>query len=164
MYSNKCQKTALNYKKIILIKGKKIFVPLITSVLFLSLSACQDEETIKFQTYIGEGQRLYEQQCANCHQKDGSGLQKLIPPLANSDYLKNKENPLACIIKYGMKGKIIVNRQDYNAQMPANESLSDRHLAQIITYITYKWTGAETRTKDEEVKKQLSLCQQATNN
>ena len=136
--------------------SNKIFYLLFILFLF----ACQDEETIKFQSYASEGQRLYEQRCANCHQKDGSGLQKLIPPLANADFLKNKENNLVCLIKYGMKGKIMVNGQDYNAEMPANESLSDRHLAQIITYITYKWAGAEGRVTDEEVKKLLAKCKE----
>ena len=163
MSSNRNQKLDIFLKINVL---KSAFAPtiLMVSTFLLTLMACQDEETIKFQTYIGEGQRLYEQRCANCHQKDGSGLQKLIPPLANSDYLKNRENHLACIIKYGMKGKIIVNGQDYNAAMPANESLSDRHLAQILTYITYKWAGATTRTKDEDIKKQLSSCQSTENN
>lgn len=148
------------YRLTIKFLGKNTGLKIFGSIaFFISFSACQDEETIKMQTYIGEGQRLYEQKCANCHQKDGSGLLKLIPPLANADFLKNKENKLACILKYGLKGKIIVNGQDYNAVMPANESLSDRHIAQLITYITYKWAGEQTRTKDEEVKNQLKKCQ-----
>jgi mono/diheme cytochrome c family protein len=125
----------------------------------LSFTACQDAETVKLQVYISEGQRLYEQKCANCHQRDGTGLRKLIPPLAGADYLIKYKDNLACIVKYGLTGEIEVNGQKYNLSMPANEGLSDRHIAQIITYINNKWAGSQQRVKDEEVKEKLKQCQ-----
>jgi mono/diheme cytochrome c family protein len=125
----------------------------------LSFTACQDAETVKLQVYISEGQRLYEQKCANCHQRDGTGLRKLIPPLAGADYLIKYKDNLACIVKYGLTGEIEVNGQKYNLSMPANEGLSDRHIAQIITYINNKWAGSQERVKDEEVKEKLKQCQ-----
>jgi mono/diheme cytochrome c family protein len=128
-------------------------------VMLLIAISCQDAETIKFQSYISEGQLLYEQRCANCHQKDGKGLQKLIPPLEGADYLKTHREQLACLIKYGLKGKIIVNGQEYNQLMPANEGLSDRNLTQLLTYINHKWAGEQTRWRDEEVKKMLEKCE-----
>ncbi|GAB4189790.1 MAG: hypothetical protein OHK0057_28250 [Thermoflexibacter sp.] len=131
------------------------FISLIT-VLFTS---CQDTETVKLQVYISEGQRLYEQKCANCHQRDGTGLRKLIPPLAGADYLIKYKNNLACIVKYGLTGEIEVNGQKYSLSMPANEGLSDRHIAQILTYINSKWAGGQERVKDEEVKERLTQCQ-----
>lgn len=125
----------------------------------LSMASCQDAETIKRQAYLTDGQQLYEQKCANCHQKDGAGLRKLIPPLANADYLKNQREQLACVIKYGLTGSILVNGQSYNLSMPANEGLSDRHIAQILTYITHQWAGEQQRWKDEEVKAMIEKCQ-----
>jgi mono/diheme cytochrome c family protein len=120
--------------------------------------SCQDAETVKLQVYISEGQRLYEQKCANCHQKDGTGLRKLIPPLANADFLKLKQADLACIVKYGITGKIIVNQQGYDLSMPANEGLSERHIAQILTYVTHKWAQGKERITDEYVKKAIEEC------
>lgn len=122
------------------------------------LVGCQEAETIKTQAYFSEGQRLYEQKCANCHQKEGTGLRKLIPPLANADYLKSQKQQLACIIKYGLTGEIVVNGQSYNLSMPANEALSDRHIAQILTYITQQWAGEQKRWKDEDVKRMMEKC------
>ncbi|MEM6522979.1 MAG: c-type cytochrome, partial [Bacteroidota bacterium] len=31
----------------------------------------------------------YLQHCSSCHQKNGEGLARLYPPLADSDYLEN---------------------------------------------------------------------------
>ncbi|SFE87918.1 c-type cytochrome [Thermoflexibacter ruber] len=135
---------------------KFFFFILLIALLFTS---CQDAETVKLQVYISEGQRLYEQKCANCHQRDGTGLRKLIPPLAGADYLIKYKNSLACIVKYGLTGEIEVNGQKYNLSMPANEGLSDRHIAQILTYINSKWAGSQERVKDEEVKERLRQCQ-----
>lgn len=135
---------------------KFLFFILLIALLFTS---CQDAETVKLQVYISEGQRLYEQKCANCHQRDGTGLRKLIPPLAGADYLMKYKNNLACIVKYGLTGEIEVNGQKYSLSMPANEGLSDRHIAQILTYINSKWAGSQERVKDEEVKERLKQCQ-----
>lgn len=131
------------------------FIPLLA----LFFTSCQDAETVKLQVYISEGQRLYEQKCANCHQRDGTGLRKLIPPLAGADYLIKYKSNLACIVKYGLTGEIEVNGQKYNLSMPTNEGLSDRHIAQILTYINNKWAGSQERVKDEEVKERLQQCQ-----
>src|SRR5687768_14899730 len=65
-----------------------------------------------------EGQQLYVQQCANCHMDDGSGLRGLIPPLAGSDYLVRHREQLACLIRHGQQGEIVVNGVHYNRPMP----------------------------------------------
>ncbi len=137
--------------------GLVFFFFILLSILIFT--SCQDTEAVKLQVYISEGQRLYEQKCANCHQRDGTGLRKLIPPLAEADYLVKYKDNLACIVKYGLTGEIDVNGQKYNLSMPANEGLSDRHIAQILTYINHKWAGSQTRVKDEEVKERLIQCQ-----
>lgn len=139
-------------------KKYQFFIHCVSLLMCYFCTGCQDAETIKNQAYFSEGQRLYEQKCANCHQKEGTGLRKLIPPLANADYLKSQKQQLACIVKYGLTGEIVVNGQPYNLSMPANEALSDRHIAQILTYITQQWAGEQQRWKDEDVKARIEKC------
>ena len=50
-----------------------------------TLAQISDPEVMKFAV---NGKRLYENYCGNCHQADGRGLGKLIPPLRDSDYFK----------------------------------------------------------------------------
>ena len=89
--------------------------------------------------YAIEGKILYENYCANCHQKDGTGLGKLIPPLFESDYMLEDMGRTARIIKYGQEGEIKVNGQIYNQAMPANPKLTNLEIAQIMSYLYNIW-------------------------
>lgn len=105
-----------------------------------------------------QGQRLYEFYCANCHIEDGSGLESLIPPLANADWVKNNQAALACIIKKGMKGEVVVNGKTYNQEMPGNKNLNQYEIANIINYINHAWGNDYGYAKITEVEKALEAC------
>lgn len=117
---------------------------------FFIIVACQSGSSSKENTLAGirdtkvlqyaiEGKILYENYCANCHQKDGAGLGKLIPPLFESDYMLEDIGRTARIIKYGQNGEIIVNGQAYNQAMPANPKLTNLEIAQIMSYLYNIW-------------------------
>ena len=101
-----------------------------------SLAQISDAEVLQFAI---PGKELYENYCANCHQKDGSGLGKLIPPLRDADYFKANIHRSIWIMKHGKEGEIVVNGQVYNQAMPANPNLSPLDLAQIATYLYNSW-------------------------
>lgn len=123
-------------------------------IIFFLFSSCQPTSSGKENTlanikdtkvlqYAIEGKILYENYCANCHQKDGIGLGKLIPPLFESDYMLEDIERTVRIIKYGQEGEIIVNGQVYNQAMPANPKLTDLEIAQIVTYLYNIWGAKE---------------------
>lgn len=130
----------------------KLFVLILAVVSFTS---CQSEEKIKLEQYYIGGKELYEQNCANCHQKDGKGLQNLYPPIAGSDYLKDKEKVIY-IIKNGLSGEIMVNGKKYNQPMPANNQLTNLDIAEVVTYIYNEWHGETKITEVKEVEKVLN--------
>ena len=83
------------------------------------------KEAAKLNQYMVAGMQLYRQHCANCHQVDGTGLARLIPPLKDSDYLqKLKPGELACQIRYGLEKEIVVNGIEFNEKMPAIQKLT----------------------------------------
>lgn len=98
-----------------------------------------DIKDAKILQYAIEGKILYENYCGNCHQNDGTGLGKLIPPLKGSDYMKDNIGRTVSIIKNGLKGEILVNGQVYNQPMPANSQLTNMEIAQITTYLYNIW-------------------------
>ncbi|MFD2202180.1 c-type cytochrome [Shivajiella indica] len=127
---------------------------LLLGMLILLLPACQSKESknennlasikdTKVLQYAIEGKVLYENYCANCHQKDGTGLGKLIPPLYKSDYMIEDIGRTAKIIKFGQSGEIIVNGQIYNEKMPGNTQLTNMDIARIMTYIYNIWGNNE---------------------
>ncbi|MEX2565553.1 MAG: cytochrome c, partial [Cyclobacteriaceae bacterium] len=99
----------------------------------------QGIDDLKTRQYAVEGQNLYLQYCSNCHQKDGSGLKQLIPPLAGADYMLNDVKNTLYVIKNGIKGEIMVNGKAYNQPMPSNPRLTKLEIAQIATYIYNVW-------------------------
>jgi cytochrome c551 len=125
---------------------------LIITIYFLT--SCQSDEKVKLEQYYIGGKEIYEQNCANCHQKDGKGLQNLYPPIAGSDYLKNKEQVIL-LIKNGISGEIIVNGKKYNQPMPANNQLQNLDIAEVVTYIYNEWNVESKITETETVEKIL---------
>jgi mono/diheme cytochrome c family protein len=87
-----------------------------------------------------QGERLYGQHCASCHGEQGEGLGQLIPPLAGSDYLAQHAGSLACIVRKGLRGPIVVNGVGYNQVMlGVQDTATHRHLspAQITNLLNY---------------------------
>lgn len=106
---------------------------------------------LKTRQYAIAGRELYVHHCANCHQKDGTGLGLLIPPLKDSDYMMSDTGRTARIIRYGLKGEIMVNGMTYNQPMPGNPVLKPIEIAQIITYIYTVWGQGETLITPDQI-------------
>lgn len=98
---------------------------------------------LKTKQYAIQGQQLYLQYCSNCHQEDGSGLARLIPPLKKADYMLTDIDRTIRLIKFGIKGEIRVNGIVYNQPMPGYQHLTAIEIAQISTYIYNVWGNKE---------------------
>ena len=99
------------------------------------------------------GKEIYTDFCVTCHLPNGKGVEKVYPPLAQSDYLL--KNRLASIkaIKFGMQGEITVNGKKYNSVM-APLGLSDDEDADVMNYITNSWGNKDEKMVTEaEVSK-----------
>lgn len=113
------------------------------------------EDQVKFQKYIIQGRDLYLTNCVTCHQKDGQGLKKLIPPLAGSDYLQNNQAKSAQLILNGAWESISVNGIEYNPTMPAHQHLTPLEVAEILTYINNSWGNEYGLVDSNKARKYL---------
>jgi cytochrome c551 len=118
-----------------------------------SLVSC--EHSVK--TY-NEGATLYTRYCENCHMPDGTGLEALYPPLAKSDMLENSGVSAACIIKYGLQGKILVNGVEFETGMEPVKDLSDVEITNILNYIHNAWGNKRAFIQLNEVQAALENC------
>lgn len=109
----------------------------------------------KERQYFTNGQQLYQTLCVSCHMVSGEGLGKLIPPLKNSDYLLANVPGAARIIKYGMKGPMMVNNVEYNQPMPANSRLTNLEIVELLTYISNNWGNEHGAVTLAEVAESL---------
>jgi mono/diheme cytochrome c family protein len=110
----------------------------------------------KNKTY-SQGERLYKAHCANCHMEDGTGLAKLIPPLANSDYLKLNQESIPCIILKGQSGEIVVNGVTYDQQMPG-QKYTEIQINNMINYINTAWNNDIAPVTIPETVERLKDC------
>lgn len=117
-----------------------------------TLASISDPEIMQ---YAIPGKTLYENNCANCHQSDGTGLGKLIPPLRDADYFKGNVHRTIWIIRHGQQGEITVNGQVYNQAMPPNPQLKPLEIAQITTYLYNVWGNSEGSITSSDVEKFL---------
>lgn len=136
-----------------------IFSILLSTLLFSCRSdnRYSGREAIKYDQYLFQGEQLYQAHCLNCHQKDGTGLGKLIPPL-KTDFITKEMDLVICSIKHGLNGPIKVNGIVYDGEMPSNPRLTPLEIAEIMTYITNTWGNDHGMVNISEVEKALDNC------
>ncbi len=129
-----------------------------------SLMACSsnsgkpDTSSVKFTQYVVRGEELYQKHCSNCHQKNGSGLGQVYPPLNTSDYMNQNFEKVLCLMKYGLKEPITVNGKSYVQPMPGVVTLTDLEIAEIATYIYNSWDHARGIVDVTEVSSAIKNC------
>lgn len=103
------------------------------------------------QESIKRGADIYSDFCVTCHLPSGEGVDKVYPPLAQSDYLFDYRKESIHGIKYGQQGEIVVNGKKYNGVM-APLGLSDDEVADVMNYILNSWgNSCDKMVTEEEV-------------
>jgi mono/diheme cytochrome c family protein len=127
-------------------RNKILYGLLVLTAVIALFQSCSSEQQLDYQRYYVNGKRLYEQNCQNCHGAKGEGLGKLYPALTDTLRLSNQRNELACIIRNGIN------------EMPANKTLADIDIAQVIVYVTNSFGNKQGFYEQERVKVDLETC------
>jgi mono/diheme cytochrome c family protein len=105
------------------------------------------------QQYVAVGKQHY-MVCLACHQPTGLGIPNLYPPLAKSEWV-NEESAKRSIlvVLHGLVGKVSVSGQTYDfpGGMPAQGTLDDLKIAQILTYVRNEWGNKGSLVTPQEV-------------
>lgn len=99
------------------------------------------------------GKKVYDSVCLVCHMADGAGIRGMHPPLAKTDWVNGDKERLIEITLNGMSGKIEVNGQTYNGLMPPHSHLSDKQIADVLTYVRQSFGNSASEITVEEVQK-----------
>ncbi len=102
---------------------------------------------------IAGGEKTYYTYCSACHQKDGGGATGRFPPIANTDWVMGDKERLIKIVLEGMEGSIQVHGETYNGVMPQHSFLSDKEIAEVLTYIRANFENNVSAIDSMEVKK-----------
>lgn len=97
---------------------------------------------------LPDGEKLFMNTCAVCHQADGKGIPGAFPPLAGSSVV-NDENfrKQASVIILGYDA-----RPEYSAMPPFGDQLSDEEVAAIMNHERTSWGNNAKTVTAEDVK------------
>jgi mono/diheme cytochrome c family protein len=87
-----------------------------------------------------------------CHQPDGGGVQDLNPPLTKTNYVLGDKSRLIRVVLNGLSMKEI-NGEKYSNTMPSFKHLSDKEIADVLTYIRNDFGNRASIVTAAEVKK-----------
>ena len=74
---------------------------------------------------MATGQKVYEGNCASCHQKEGQGIPGMFPAIAGSDVVTGEIDRHISTVMHGVPD---------TPMMPFGSRLSDVDMAAVITY------------------------------
>lgn len=95
------------------------------------------------------GENLYKQTCAACHQDTGKGIKGAFPSLVGSQIVNDEDHDL--LIKVIIQGYDA--RSDYGVMPPFGDQLSDAEIAAIATHERSSWGNDAPAVKEEDVAK-----------
>lgn len=130
--------------------AKRLFL---ITILYFSITQVSFSQTADLKASMERGKLVYEAQCMSCHMAEGEGLAGVFPPLANTDYLKDK-NRLVKIVLLGARGPMKVNGVDYNGEK-AGFGLTDQEVSDVLNYIRNSWGNKGEPVRPTEVQPAL---------
>lgn len=104
------------------------------------------------QQSVSRGEAVYRTYCLSCHQTDGSGVPGLNPPLIQNDWVLGPKNRLVDIVLHGSQGKVEIDGDTYHNLMPALGHLTDKQVADVITYVRKSFGNNASVATTAEVK------------
>ncbi len=102
------------------------------------------------------GEQEYQAYCLACHGDKGQGgVNFSAPPLAESAWVQGEAERAIKVVLNGLKGNIEVDGHVYTALMmpPQGAVLSDKQIADILSYVRTSWGNKSGKVKPAAVAK-----------
>jgi mono/diheme cytochrome c family protein len=128
-----------------------ICMTMIASTMFVSATRSPLQDGLK--ESIERGKKVYDNTCLACHQVNGSGVPGMNPPLKKTKWVLGDKKTLINIVLKGMDEEIVVNDETYSNVMPAFTSLSDKEVADVLTYVRNSFGNKASQVTEADVKK-----------
>lgn len=99
---------------------------------------------------VHPGKKIYSQYCIVCHMADGKGIENMNPPLIQTEWVLGDKERLVKVVLNGLSEKIEVNGVTYQGVMPNHSYLSDKDIADVLSYVRSSFgNDAPAITTDE---------------
>lgn len=97
------------------------------------------------------GKMVYNMFCRSCHQADGTGSPGMYPPLDGTETVNGDKEHLIRIILEGQSGPIVVKGEHYNNEMPKMDYLTDKQIADVLTWVRSNFGNEAGPVSESEV-------------
>ena len=102
---------------------------------------------------IERGKKVYENTCLACHQVNGGGVPGMNPPLKKTKWVLGDKKTLIGIVLKGLDKEIEVNGETYSNTMPSFAMLSDKEIADVLTFVRNNFGNKASQVSEADVKK-----------
>ena len=99
------------------------------------------------------GKVLYNQHCLPCHQADANGVPGMYPPLTGTKMVNGDKEELIGIVLFGLDEEIEVKGEIYHTVMAPLPYLSDKEVADVLTYVRQSFGNDASEVTPDEVAK-----------
>lgn len=127
------------------------------TILLAATSVAQQKKTINktttaaIKSSIADGELVYTQFCVSCHLPDGGGVQNMNPPLFKTSWVNGDKARLVTTVLGGMSQQEI-DGERYNNVMPSFIYLTDKQVADVLTYVRNSFGNKKTAVTVADVK------------
>lgn len=104
----------------------------------------------KIKKSYDDGAIMYTRNCAVCHMDDGGGVTNLNAPLIKTSNVLGNKNKLINTLLKGLNG-VPVDGEKYSNAMPSHSFLTDKEIADVLTYVRNSFGNKASAVSPEEV-------------
>ena len=95
------------------------------------------------QQRMEQGEELYANLCASCHQADGRGLEGVAKSLVGSQWATAIPPQVTRIVLHGKEGEMLMP--------PLGQTMSDEQIAAVLTYVRRSWGNEASAISPDQV-------------
>ncbi|MCK0147208.1 PQQ-dependent sugar dehydrogenase [Arenibacter sp. F26102] len=106
----------------------------------------------------GEGMAIYQKFCASCHKANGSGSEGFFPPISKTEGVANKDRLIKTVVS-GLSGPLEVKGKIYNQEMPSFKFLTDKELADVLTYVRASFGNGHPSVIEKDISEYRASLQ-----
>ncbi|MEO8629113.1 MAG: cytochrome c [Betaproteobacteria bacterium] len=101
---------------------------------------------------VRQGARIYEKFCAECHQRNGTGVPRIYPPLVNNEaiVMPYPINAIRIVVNGGFPPSTQGNPRPYGMP-PFGQDLTDQEIAAVVSFIRQSWGNHAPAVSPAEV-------------
>jgi len=136
---------------------KKKLAILLSLTFLTSFSFAQTKKPVQHGTAVAasmaRGKIVYTNICLACHMADGNGVPTMNPPIVNTEYVLGDKPRLIKIVLNGFKEDVQINGQTFSNNMTPHSDLTDRQIADVLTYVRKSFGNKAGGVMALEVKK-----------